>query len=172
MKVPIVFLFFGLLAASAQQPQGPPTPGSVLYTNGTNTFWTRIGQSIGGTSGNQIVLPGSTTYWPLYGNGATNQILDSSCGTRSILTEPTILTNLYFYMSAPVGTAGRTNTLTIFTNGVSTTMSAQIGGLTQTKATNTLQYLTISAGTEVGIQLIVTPLSIAAKYSWAISLKQ
>ncbi len=168
MKIIILFFLCSCLVLNSQ----PVAPGSVLYTDGSRSAWTRVGATIGGNTYNQTVAPGTTTFWPLWTQGQTNQLTDSSSGTRNILTEPTILTNLYFYATFPAG-VGKTNILTILTNGISTTMTAKIGGATITKATNTTEYLTILAGTEVGVNITTAPLAVPpSKFSWAVSLKQ
>ncbi len=125
-----------------------------------------------GTTLNQTVAVGVTTFWPLFGGAAaTNLTADVTTGTRSLIALPTILTNLYFYSSAAVG-SGRTTTLTILTNGVSTGMSAAIAGASATKSTNTASSVSVPAGVEVGVSILTAASSTAVKYSWAVNLLQ
>lgn len=123
-----------------------------------------------GNTLNQTVAVNTTTFWPLLGNAAvTNQTSDLTIGTRNLITLPTILTNLYFYSSASPG-SGKTTTLTILTNGVSTGMTCQLTATT--KATNNTSSVMVGPGIEVGVSISTASASTAVKYSWAVNLLQ
>ncbi len=101
------------------------TLGEGALTNFLITRPLTISTASGNTL-NQTVAVSTTTFWPLFGGAATTNLTsDVSTGTRNLVTLPTVLTNLYFYASASPG-SGKTTTLTILTNGVSTGMSCAL----------------------------------------------
>ena len=126
--------------------------------------------AVSGNTLNQTVAVGTTTFWPLMGGAAsTNTTSDASVGTRNLLALPTIFTNLYFYASASPG-SGKTSTLTVLTNGVSTGFTCQLTATST--ATNRAGSVAVPAGVEVGVSINTAASSTAVKYSWAVNLLQ
>ncbi len=159
----------------------PPVLGSVYSTDGVTSYWADTNvlfaalfagraQTTGSTTGGAAPSAGSTTYWPLWSVGAANTTVDTSATTRNILSENAVLTNLFLYCTFAPGLT-RTHTVTMLTNGVSTTMTASISGLA-TKATNRSAYLVIQAGTEIGVSVLTAAGSPSTRFSWSVSLKQ
>jgi hypothetical protein len=120
-----------------------------------------------GTTEGQTVSSGQSVFYPPNNTSPTSNLVDGvGMGTRVPVTETMTLTNLYLIVSAPPGSVC-TNTLTIMTNGVASTLTARVIGAAMTATNNITSGVTVLAGTEIGVRLTTSSGATAADWEWS-----
>ncbi len=158
-------------------PQGPPISGAYLTTDGIKSLWATnwqlgtFGITQGANTGGNQPSAGSTTFWPLWNIGGNNITTFDETRTANILTLDTTLTNLYFYCSVAAG-ATRSNILEVVTNGIPTNFKVATHGAVQMRATNKSDWITIQAGTTVGVRITTQGGSPSTRFCWALTCRQ
>jgi len=133
-------------------------------TNATDT--SRSSLQFSGNTMNATIAANTTWFTRLSG-WPTNATSDTTLFTREILAATTLFTNFYVKVSAAAG-SGKTDTVTLLTNGVSTGFTVTVAGTTQTSGTNAVGSAWAFAGSEIGVSLNVPSAGTASKFSWAV----
>lgn len=139
--------------------------GSVSTTiaKPTGTFY--------GNTGGALIGANVTAYYAPDGNSATNiSTSDLTTQTRNELSQAITSVTLYARTSAAVG-SGKTDTITVFTNGVSTGIQVAITGTSQTTGNATGTINSLAAGNEIGLQINTQSASTPVKWSWSLKVK-
>jgi hypothetical protein len=125
-----------------------------------------------GSSGN-ATLANNTTYYlqpnnsfQIPGGPAGNAFtMYTSAGSSTPIPESMTLTNLYVIVSASPGGAN-TESLTVLSNGVATTLTVSISG-SSTAANDTTHSVTLPAGTQIGVKIVINGMATAADWAWS-----
>lgn len=128
------------------------------------------GGFLSGNTGGIVVPAGVTNYFPVSNSATNGYTVDSQGSSRTIIPFSGMMTNYYVVSNAAVG-SGKTNTLTVLTNGVSTGIIATMGGTSLSNATDLAHGVLVGAGTGVSLQIITASASTAVKYAWGIQTK-
>lgn len=149
-------------------PTNAPSIGDVLTLGPNGASWTTLTNFVhvwSGTSGGLLIPIASTNYFPPH-NSATNLITVEAAGaTRVPVTRAFVLQRL-FVVWTPAPGSGKTNFLTVLTNGVASPLAVQIIG-TATNANDVTDAVTLVAGDQVGVRLVTQSLATPGKASWS-----
>ncbi len=149
-------------------PTNTPMIGDVLTMGPAGTSWTRLTNFFrewSGTSGGLAIPIAATNYFPP-NNSSTNLVSVEAAGaTRIPLTRATVIQNLYVIWSPAPG-SGKTNFVTLWTNGVASPLTVQIVG-TATNGSDTVDAVTLAAGDQIGIRIATQSAAVAGKACWA-----
>jgi hypothetical protein len=137
------------------------TSGQVLQSAGAAApVWVDAGTMMftGNTDGSNV--NNQTRYFPLDGIIAGNGTDD--LGQRNIVSRSGTIKNLYVRLSVALA-AGKTGTVTVFKNGVATSLAVtlSVGPVLFSDLTDSF---TVSAGDELGVRITTTG---TAKFAWA-----
>lgn len=141
------------------------TSGQVLKSNGASApTWTDGGTMMLSGNSSNTAVNNTTLFFPITG-GVTGNAADTQAGTRTLVSRAGTVKNLYVKLSAALG-AGKTGTVTVYKNGVATTLltTLSVGPTSFNDITNSF---TVVAGDEIGIQVATTG---NVKFSWAADL--
>jgi hypothetical protein len=120
-----------------------------------------------GNTGGNAPAAATISYYALQGNSATNLVAsDASAVTRTLFTRKTLVTNLWYLVSAAPG-ANHTNRATYYSNGVATALSILLTN-TMAKSSNTTVGVLMLPGDEGGLQITNDASASAAKHSWSV----
>jgi len=154
---------------SGLMPTNQPTVGDVLAcVNAAQVAWvqlTNVTSVWSGTTGGSAPGAGSTIYLPPGNTFNSLPTTDSSAITRTPVTRTTTLQNLYVVLSAAPGT-GKTNTLTVLTNGVASALSVDVAGAATT-GNDIAHTVSVPAGTEIGVRLMTAIGAPSSRTAWA-----
>ncbi len=121
-------------------------PGSITISNSATNGAPAM---LAGTSNNTNTANGR--FYALMGDSPGNGV-DSSAGTRTLISRGGTIKNLYVILSGVVG-SGKTNTYTIYKNGIATALAASVSGTTATSGNDTIHGVSVVAGDEIGIEV-------------------
>lgn len=165
-----------LAMSSITQPGTIITNGATSAHTVSNTFTIDAGHHLiatnnisswAGNTGSVLTAAAVTNFYALNGNSVTNVAgTDTTAWTRTLMTRTTTLQNLYILLSAAPG-ASRTTTVTILTNGVASNLEATATA-SGTTGNDTTHFVTIAAGTEVGIRIVTVTSATASRISWGV----
>src|SRR6266487_2956234 len=139
-------------------PSNSPNDGDFLSVSNGLTIWktlvinTNYVRTWSGTSGNLTIPIASTNYFSPNNTFSNLITSDTSGATRVPITRTTTLQNLYV-VANPAPGSGKTNIITIMTNGIASSLVASITG-TLTNGSDTTHTVLIPAGTEIGLKVI------------------
>lgn len=150
----------------------PALTGDV--TTSAGTVATTIAKPTGtfyGNTGGALIGANVTAYYAPDGNSATNvSTSDLTTQTRNELSQAITSITIYARTSLAVGN-GKTDTITVFTNGVSTGIQVAITGTSQTTGNATGTIASLAAGNEIGLQISTQSASTPVKWSWSVKVK-
>ncbi len=147
-------------------PTNQPNPGDVLTATASGAAWLpNIVTVWSGTSGGTVVPVGSPVYLAPNNSAASLPTSDASGVTRCPVTRATILQNLFIVASLAPG-ASKTNTFTLMTNGIASSLVALLSGASTT-VSDTTHTVSVPAGTEIGIKVTTASGSVAGKSAWS-----
>lgn len=150
----------------------PALTGDVTTSAGAvATTLAVVPRTMTGNTGGALIGANVTCYYAPSGNSITNiQTSDVSAQTRNELSQSINNITLYVRTSAAVG-SGKTDTITVFTNGVSTGIQVAITGTSQTTGNATGTINSLAAGNEIGLQINTQSASTPVKWSWSLKVK-
>ncbi len=147
-------------------PMNSPSVGDVLTVTSVGTLWTNTVIRVwSGTSGGIVVPVGSPVYMPPNNSAASLPTSDIAGATRCPVTRATILQNFYVVVSLAPG-ASKTNSFTLMTNGVASSLVVSISG-SATSGNDTTHSISIPSGAEIGVKVTTASGSVAGKASWS-----
>jgi hypothetical protein len=152
-------------------PTNTPIIGDVLAMGLNGATWTTLTNFVrvwSGTSGG-LLVPAAITNYLSPGNTSSNLTLftsDVAGSTRCPVTRQTVLQNLYVVWTPAPG-SGKTNFLTLYTNGVATTLAVQIVG-TATNGNDVARAIVVPAGTEIGVRLATQSSATPGRCAWSV----
>jgi hypothetical protein len=145
--------------------------GDVTTSGSMSKILTTVYQEFAGNTAGNTIAAAVTQFYSLTGNSITNALTsDASQLTRTLNARAVSSATIYLKTSAAVG-SGKTDTVTLLTNGVSTGVTVTISGASQTSNNGTGTFASLPAGNEIGISIATVASSTAVKWSWAIKLK-
>lgn len=149
---------------AAYQVNSAGTSGQVLKSNGAAApTWTDGGTMMLSGVSNNTAVNNTTLYFPLTG-GIAGGAADVQAGLRTLVSRGGTIKNLYVKISAALA-SGKTGTVTVYKNGVATTLQAVLS-VGPVDFNDTTHSFTVVAGDEVGIQVTTTG---NVKFSWAVT---
>lgn len=133
-----------------------------IGTGATGNYTTFSGNSNNGT-----LAAGTTNYAPVVGN-FTMQTTDSSTYTRTLISRTGTVQSLVYKASAN-NSSGKTNTITVYKNGSSTSLTCSVTAATT--CNDFLHSFAVAAGDEIGIQIVTgSATNTAVKHSWSVEV--
>jgi hypothetical protein len=117
---------------------------------------------------------GNQTYYGSPNNSAANAVSSYAEGATSVpVPEGMTLTNLYVIIGTAAGGTGAayTSTVTILSNGVASPLTVTISGTGTTRTartfSNTMNSVTVPAGTEIGVKVVTGSSAANSYYAWS-----
>jgi hypothetical protein len=128
------------------------------------TFLNQPTTPFAGNTGGQAIPAATTVFYAPFGNSATNfATSDVSSFTRNTVNRTMVLGNLYVTRDA-AGGVGHTTTVTVMTNGVASNIIASLNN--SLTGNDTTHFVTVLAGTELGVKIITPASDTPGKHSW------
>lgn len=138
---------------SAYQFTAAGTSGQVLISSGTGApTWVNASMMLAGNT-SKYEVSNSTRYFPVMGS-KTDENADISGVTRNVVSRSGTIRNLYVKILDAL-VAGKTGTVTVFKNGVATSLEAVLS-VGSNAASDTTNSFTVVAGDEIGIKITTT----------------
>jgi len=147
---------------SAHQVSSAGTSGQVLKSAGAAApVWVDGGLMMLTGNSNNSAVNNTTLYFPASGILAGGNS-DLQAGTRSMVSHAGTIKNLYVKLSAAIA-AGKTGTVTVFKNGVATSLVATLS-VGPVDFNDTAHSFSVVAGDELSVQVTTTG---NVKFLWA-----